>query len=206
MKKDPKNFQALKNKIKRVVCLPLKYKQTECLIKKYSKEYRKLNWQLDVQRMKDAKPIFDDRTFRGNMVWLLDKGRIDRIKEGVLTESIESEMLKREVVVQADELFWYRDFEARRRRVRKGVRTTKKFYIKPSKEIKRIYLGKYNLRQAGRIEMIKEKLMKYPFIFNPKHPYYLKQSKLRTMIKKHMMLGNLDNFNIIGYVKKVMNV
>lgn len=197
----PKNLKQVKNRLKRYTFVPLSKRKDNELYLNTNKSYKNIDWRKSSISISEAKEIFQDNHFH-KYKWLIQNNRINKVSEGVTTSSAAAEMFKREVAMQIDQDYWRRNRYAHRKHRMKYGKSKKYFMRAPNGE--RVFLGTHPESIQKRFDLIINYLQKRPFLFDESNQFYLKKSHLRNMIRQHLLTGNIEDFDLIDYLKNTI--
>lgn len=203
MKNVPKNLEALKRKVLRYTILKSSLKKENYLFLRMNKSYRNFNLKKRFSLVKEAREMLSGDLFH-SYDWLLKNKRLKKTDEGVSNDSLYSELFKREVAVQIDRHLWKRNDKCRTQHRMKYKRSKTSVYLKV--DGKKHSLGKIPSQiSKQRVERIKNFLLANKVIFNKKSKYFLKDTKIRQLVRE-LQFSNIEEYDLQEFISKVKSL
>lgn len=185
------------------------YKDNCQHLKRFNKDYRKkFDTENKYQFYSIVKSYLDDFGIYKNMYYLEKNGffSVDYIgnRRIIPSEEIEEELFRREMCTFRDWVIWDNDKsrEYSKRNAYKSKRRSKRFYIQSS-DGKKIWFGTYDTKRFNLAKDVATFLLSNDYIFDKNSEYYLTDSQIRKIVRKHMMSRAFEKIDLQQVICKL---
>ena len=183
------------------------YKENCQHLHRFNKTYReKFDINNQYQFYSDVSKYMETFDIYKNMRFLEKNGyfTIDYIGNRKIIPSfeVEEELFRREMCTFRDWIIWENDKsrEYAKRNIAAAKKRSRRFYIEIPDRKSKMFFGEFDIRKTKLARDVATYLLSNSYIFEKTSPYYMKDSQIRTFVKKNCATHSFRNINLKDYV------